>query len=55
MRYAHFAPDHLEDAVRLNPITAPKMATKWRPGPFTSPAIFSHIAFFSPFLKSVTY
>lgn len=24
MRYAHFAPDHLEDAVRLNPITALK-------------------------------
>jgi site-specific recombinase XerD len=24
MRYAHFAPDHLEDAVKLNPITALK-------------------------------
>jgi len=24
MRYSHFAPDHLEDAVRLNPITALK-------------------------------
>ncbi len=21
MRYAHFAPDHLEDAVRLNPLS----------------------------------
>lgn len=21
MRYAHFAPDHLEDAVKLNPLT----------------------------------
>ncbi|MNH45631.1 site-specific tyrosine recombinase XerC [compost metagenome] len=24
MRYAHFAPDHLEDAVRLNPIATLK-------------------------------
>lgn len=23
MRYAHFAPDHLDDAVRLNPLTSP--------------------------------
>ena len=22
MRYAHFAPDHLEDAVKLNPLNA---------------------------------
>ena len=28
MRYAHFAPDHLEDAVRLNPITALKNGDK---------------------------
>lgn len=28
MRYAHFAPDHLEDAVKLNPITAMKNGGK---------------------------
>lgn len=28
MRYAHFAPDHLEDAVRLNPITLLKSGDK---------------------------
>lgn len=28
MRYAHFAPDHLEEAVTNNPLA--KMATKWR-------------------------
>ena len=28
MRYSHFAPDHLEDAVRLNPITALKSVHK---------------------------
>ena len=28
MRYAHFAPDHLEDAVRLNPITQMKNGDK---------------------------
>ncbi|OCA65090.1 hypothetical protein A9R10_00050 [Aeromonas piscicola] len=26
MRYAHFAPDHLEDAMRLNPLTAYKLS-----------------------------
>ena len=23
MRYAHFAPEHLDDAVRLNPLASP--------------------------------
>nr|DAL18775.1 MAG TPA_asm: integrase [Caudoviricetes sp.] len=28
MRYGHFAPDHLEDAVRLNPILSLKYECK---------------------------
>lgn len=30
MRYAHFSPDHLEDAVRLNPLTGYDANQKWR-------------------------
>jgi hypothetical protein len=47
MRYAHFAPDHLEDAVKLNPITVlkngGKMAAEFTSDPQSTLAIPKHL------------